>query len=248
MKRINYYYDVKREMADLCELRYNNNCGLFEEEKGRAYRERDSYLFNYIYDRFGYRVGVIVSYMDKEKNLPKIGWSLMAELTLCKSNIEIEGPYDIPTFRDMVDANYMNSKIYPYYSFLRGLMDFKMDSFGTVKKLGTIAILSHKQRDMLIDIALARAITYTPEVSKNYYCPSATTPTSVKGLIRFNIFEDDDRFTTDLRENHLYIAGGIDGEDCMTPDAQKYMCKVIRDAVRAMEYRAWRYYKYEESK
>lgn len=238
-------YDVNKELNEICELRYNNACNLYVDEKGRAFKERNNYLFNYIYDDFGYRVGVIVSYMDKEKNLPKIGWALMTELTLGTPNIIIEKPYDIPTFKELVDRNYMNSKLFPYYMFIRNLMDYDISTLSMSGNIGNTIILSHKQRDMLIDIALARAITYSPEVSKNYYCPSVNEPTKNKGLLRFNIKEEDDDtygpFVTDIKNNRLWLISGV----TIKGETQTALCKRIRDAVRAMEFRAWRYYKYE---
>lgn len=232
MKR--YFYE---ELNTKCENIYNKVCNLTDEDKGK-YKNRNSYIFNYIYDKYGFRIGVIVCFMDKEKNLPKIGWSLMRELTVGEPNIIIEKLYDIPTFRALVDNNSVNSKMYKLYTFIRDVKKYKIDGFSdTISGISNIIILNRKQRDMLIDIAIARAVTYTPELSKNYYCNN-----SVKGLIKFKPCAENDDYITDIRNNRLVITGNA----FIQNKVKESICKNIRDAVRAMEYRAWKYYKYEE--
>lgn len=207
--------------------------------------KRNDYIFEYIEDDEANRIGVIVAQKYKDAKTPNIGWALMSEIA-DTPNYVIEKPEDIPLLNEyinMLDGVVNNFKeeyfdsgdLEAYEDILKAIKTFKLVNSPEAPNLPCRYIIGDRaDRDLLLDIALARAIPVNEENRKNFY-----VPTGSERVKKIRIGDLDLEFT-DIRNNNLNLKS-----KCLEKKYVDETCNSIRRAVRRMDFRAWRYYKYE---
>lgn len=206
--------------------------------------KKNDYIFEYIEDDEANRIGVIVAQKYKDAKIPNIGWALMSEIA-DNPNYVVERTEDIPLLNEyfnMLDGIVNNFKdehfdkgsLEAYENILTEIRKFKFTNGPDAPSLPCKYVINDKaDRDLLLDIALARAIPVSEVRRHNFY-----TPKGIEKIKKIGI-GDLDLDRTDIRENNLFLKSKYLGNKYVTET-----CNCIRRAVRRMDFRAWRYYKY----
>lgn len=207
--------------------------------------KKDNYIFDYIKDDNDNRIGVIVAQKYKDAKIPNIGWALMSEI-VDSPNYVVEKPEDIPLLNEylnMLDGVVNNFKeeyfdresLDAYDNIFEAIKKFKFTNGPQVPCLPSKYVITDRaERDLLLDIALVRAVAVNESNRHNFY-----TPTGVDKIKRLKL-GDLDLDHTDIRNNELSLKA-----KCLENKYVVEICNCVRRAVRAMDFRAWRYYKYE---
>lgn len=226
---------------------------LTEEEMNRA-NDKNSFIFNYITNDLGYKIGVVVAQKREDNVAPYIGWALFSEIA-GYPNVYVTSFYDIPKFQEYMTnmgvwqlnklgENCSLVKTLKNFSFLN--CDFIVNEYPTAYH-----IPSRHYRDYLLNLALARAVPYNEENRQNYFCPYVSDTTTVekanlltKGRISFgamkNHITDLSNETIKFKETKKKKSETFNfGEYCYNTVVSNY----VRHAIRKMEFRAWKYYK-----
>lgn len=226
---------------------------LTEKEKNRAC-ERNSYIFEYIKNNLGFRLGVVVAQKRGNDTIPYIGWSLFSEISKIP-NVVVDSFYDIPEFQRFLNTHGIANlyKEETYSRLLPSLMEFRLTDFDLDIRTFPTAfhIPSKHYRDYLINLALARAIPYTEENRHNYYCPYISDDSLVEekadSLIAGSIsFGTQKNHRTDLINEKIifkkehYIEAFAKNFENLAFDAST--SKYIRQTIRHIEYRAWKHF------
>ena len=226
---------------------------LTEAEKNRA--SEKNYIFSYISNNLGYRLGVVVAQKSADNEAPYFGWALFSEISIIP-NVIVDSFYDIPRFQKFMDTKGIacyckdnsNSKL------INTLKEFRLTGFDLDVRMFPVAyhIPSKHYRDYLINLALARSIPYTEESSKNYYCPYApdgiksekAIDSRTKGSLSFGTMSNH---KTDLIDERIEFKTERDFEVIVNNFGNfafdSATCCHVRQTVRKMEYRAWKYFK-----
>lgn len=206
--------------------------------------KKNDYIFEYIEDDEANRIGVIVAQKYKDAKIPNIGWALMSEIAN-NPNYVVEKAEDIPLLNEYLnmldgivnnfkDEHFDKGSLKAYENILTEIRGFKFANGPDAPSLPCKYVINDKaDRDLLLDMALARAIPVSEVHRHNFY-----TPKGIEKIKKIGI-GDLDLDRTDIRENNLCLKSKYLGNKYVTET-----CNCIRRAVRRMDFRAWRYYKY----
>jgi len=171
-------------------------------------------LVNYIYDDYGFRIGIVMILPGEGKHHPKLGWALIKEVPH-RVNV-IHKLSDIPVFKNS------NSEL------------LNLD-FGDNLTICYNTFADEKAKSELFELAVSRANFD----SWNYYVCTDRD----KGQ-NFSDLRNDKISNFFCHTRLTMYPGEIWESDVPTnAEVDVKKCRVIRKAIRNAEYRAWRYFK-----
>ena len=238
------------------EIIYDKKMNLTEEDKQRA-KDKNSFIFNYIIDDLGFKIGVVVAQKREEDVAPYIGWALFSEISE-DPNVSIESFYEIPKFQEYLTSQCAAtmSKHRPIYNIISDLKNYNYydDTLLHRDAYQVYHIPSKYYRDYVLNIALSRAIPYNDENRNNYFCPYECNADKsydgdgkqwTKGRI---LFSYEPSHATNLMQERVELKrlsnmGELNFNRAMENNYYERICVLIRHAIRKMEFRAWKYYK-----
>ena len=189
-----------------------------------------NYIFNYIYSKYGDKIGIIVASSGSYPKRVKIGWALAADVLLLP-NKEFHKVKDLTFVKEglKILESIMGEEVNKspieegLNNFVKELNNIDLPSSGVPNPdLINSSIIKNKEiRDSIITLALRR-MNYN---NWDYYCDR----------------KDSTLSKCDLREN--IIAYKNRGKDTPYVIIDEETAKIIRQGIRTMEYRAYKYFK-----
>ena len=189
--------------------------------------KKNNAIFNYVYDKHGMRLGIVVATKGIGKHHPKIGWALFDEVECAFTEYKTFG--SIPRAKRLL--NELKRAIADTDNLIGNCLIREIERYDVSQ--GDLCYmesrpLTQKAKYELFELALSRGNFD----SWGFYCDK-----NVPVVKNANLRED----TIAINEVWTNKDGHTEKQECVYQDAET--ANALRSAIRDLEYRAWRYYK-----